>query len=135
VFTLRFSSSSHTVKKIRQHLGTRTSGRVFQTRNGKRINTESVLDEQLYSLLDRLKIPRGGMHAFRHGHVSHLQANNAPCDFVKAQIGHSSLATTSGYTHFPESFKREIVERLASQLTLCTQVGNLYPTEIDVNAV
>lgn len=110
---------SNTVEMLRQHLAGRTSGRVFQTRNGTPLNSKSVLQETLYPLLDRLQIPRGGMHAFRHGRVSHLQANGVPSDFTKSQVGHSSLRTTSRYTHFTENFQRETVERLAS----CTQAA------------
>jgi integrase len=110
---------SSTVAMLRQYLGGRTSGRVFQTRNGTPLNSKTVLYEVLYPICERLSIPRGGMHAFRHGRVSHLQSNNVPGDFTKSQVGHSSLRTTSRYTHFSEAFRRETVERLAS----CTQVA------------
>jgi integrase len=60
------------------------------------------------------------MHRFRHGRVSQLQANGVPADFTKSQLGHSSLRTTSGYTHFTDAFKRETVECLAPKLMLCT---------------
>ena len=105
---------SATVQMLREHLGSRTAGRVFQTRTGTPLDTSNVLSEVLYPLCDRLSIPRGGMHAFRHGRISHLQQNGVPSDFTKKQVGHSSLRTTSGYTHFSEQFAPEIVERLAS---------------------
>jgi integrase len=105
---------STTAQMLRDHLGSRTAGRVFQTRTGTPLDTSNVLSEVLYPLCDRLSIRRGGLHAFRHGRVSHLQANNVPSDFTKAQVGHSSLRTTSGYTHFSEAFARETVERLAN---------------------
>jgi len=108
---------SATVRVLQAHLGNRTSGRVFQTRNGTPLNDHDVLVYVLYPICDRLKIPRGGMHAFRHGRVSHMQQNHVPPDFTKAQVGHSSLRTTSGYTHFSEAFKREIVEQLTPSWT------------------
>jgi integrase len=108
---------SGTVRIIKEHLGSRTSGRIFQTRNGTPISDHDVLLDVLYPICDHLKIPRGGMHAFRHGRVSHMQQNHAPPDFTKGQVGHSSLRTTSGYTHFADSFKRDVVERLASSWT------------------
>ena len=108
---------SATVRILREYLGSRTSGRVFQTRNGTPLNDHDLLRDMLHPICDRLKIPRGGMHAFRHGRVSHMQQNHVPPDFTKSQVGHSSLRTTSGYTHFPDSFKREIVERLAPSWT------------------
>jgi integrase len=105
---------SATVAMIRQHLGTRTSGRIFQSRLGTPLANRDVCRRVLRPICEKLNIPPGGMHAFRHGRVSHLQANGAPADFTKSQVGHSSLRTTSGYTHFTDSFKREMVERLAS---------------------
>ncbi len=114
-----------TVQMLREFLGGRTSGRVFQTRNGTPLNESNVLKQVLYPICDRLGIPRGGLHAFRHGRVSHLQQNAVPPDFTKSQVGHSSLRTTSRYTHFSERYKREIVDVLAHHgltLTRWTQL-------------
>jgi integrase len=114
-----------TASMLKQCLGGRTSGRVFQSRSGMPLDTSNVLSEVLHPLCDRLSIPRGGLHAFRHGRVSHLQANNVPGDFTKGQVGHSSLRMTSGYTHFSEDFARETVERLASELPSWTHSEEL----------
>ena len=72
---------SGTIEMLKTHLGSRTSGRVFQSRSGAPLDTSNVLSEALHPLCDRLKIPRGGLHAFRHGRVSHLQTNNVPGDW------------------------------------------------------
>jgi integrase len=114
---------SGTVQSLKEHLGTRTSGRVFQTRTGTPLENHNVVRQVLKPICERLGIAPGGMHAFRHGRVSHLQANNVPTDFTKAQVGHSSLRTTALYTHFSEQFVHETVERLASKLMSCTQVA------------
>jgi integrase len=112
---------SATVAILRQHLGSRTSGRVFQSRVGTPLENRDICRRVLTPLCKRLGIVPGGMHAFRHGRVSQLQTNGVPADFTKSQVGHSSLRTTSGYTHFSEAFKRKTVERLASKLTFCTE--------------
>ncbi len=103
-----------TAQMLRNHLGIRTAGRVFETRNGTPLETHNVVRQVLKPLCKSIGIMPGGMHAFRHGRVSHLQQNGVPPDFTKSQVGHSSLRTTSGYTHFSENFARETVERLAS---------------------
>jgi hypothetical protein len=59
-----------------------------------------------------------------------MQASMMPGDFVKNQIGHSSLRITSNYTHFEHGQKREMAERLLS----CTQTGNLYSVANHTNA-
>jgi integrase len=114
---------SSTVAMLRQYLGNRTSGRIFQSRAGTPLENRDICRRILKPLCKRLGIAPGGMHAFRHGRVSHLQTNGVPTDFTKNQVGHSSLRTTSGYTHFSDAFKRETVERLASKLTSCTQAA------------
>lgn len=116
---------SATIRMLQTYLGDRTSGRVFQTRNGTPLNDHDVLLDVLYPICDRLKIPRGGMHAFRHGRVSHMQQNHVPTDFTKNQVGHSSLRTTSGYTHFSDAFKRELVEQLAPSWTHSEQLDSV----------
>ena len=124
---------SNTAQMLRDHLGCRAVGRVFETRNGTPLETHNVVRQVLKPLCKRLGIMPGGMHAFRHGRVSHLQANNVPADFTKSQVGHSSLRTTSGYTHFSEDFARETVERLASGLPSRTHSGKLDSGETAAN--
>lgn len=114
---------SATIAFLRQHLGRRTSGRVFQSRVGTPLENRDICRRVPTPICKRLGIVPGGMHAFRHGRVSHLQTSGVPADFTKSQVGHSSLSTTSGYTHFSDAFKRKTVERLASKLTSCTQTA------------
>ena len=109
---------SGTILMLKEHFGDRTIGRVFQTRNGTPLANHNIVRQVLKPICKRLGIEPGGMHAFRHGRVSHLQASNVPGDFTKNQVGHSSLRTTSGYTHFTEEFIRDTVERLS---TSCAQ--------------
>ncbi len=59
------------------HLDGRRAGRVFQTRNGTPLckrNSRRRLNE----LLRDLKLPKAGLHAFRHSRVSVLQAMGVP---------------------------------------------------------
>lgn len=111
---------STTGAMLQKHLGGRTSGRVFQSGVGTPLENRDICRRVLTPLCKRLGIAPGGMHAFRHGRVSQLQSNGVPADFTRNQVGHSSLRTTSGYTHFSDDFKREIVERLAPKLMFCT---------------
>ena len=89
------------------HLNGRTSGRVFQTNRGTPYCKGNVR-RKLNELLKKLKLPKAGLHAFRHGRVSVLQANGVPGDLVKEWVGHSNLHTTSLYTHFQDDFRQRI---------------------------
>lgn len=108
---------SVTIRMLKDYLDGRTTGRVFQTRNGTPFDNHGVVRAVLKPLCEKLGIPSGGMHAFRHGRVSHLQASNVPSDFTKNQVGHSNLRTTSGYTHFSEAFERDTIERVGPSWT------------------
>jgi len=92
---------------LRQHLAGRTSGLVFRTRNGTPFSKDNVR-RKLQSILKRLGLPKGGLHAFRHGRVSFLRAKGVPDDLVMEWIGHSNLRVTSNYTHFTEAFRQKM---------------------------
>ncbi len=113
---------SATIQMLRDFLAGRQSGRLFQSRAGTPLENRDICRRVLTPLCEKLGIRPGGMHAFRHGRVSHMQANMMPGDFVKNQIGHSDLRITSAYTHFEHRQKRELVEKLLS----CTQSADLY---------
>lgn len=92
---------------LKQHLAGRTSGLVFQTTHGTPYSTNNVR-RKLHSILQELKLPKGGLHAFRHGRVSFLRANRVPDDLIMEWIGHSNLRVTSNYTHFTEEFRQQM---------------------------
>jgi integrase len=108
---------SGTALALSQYLGVRTSGRVFQTKDGNPLADHNVVRQNLKPLCRTLGIPEGGLHAFRHGRVSHSRQTGVPAEFIKRQVGHSSLRTTDGYTHFSEQQQREIIEGLAPSWT------------------
>lgn len=97
---------------LKEHLNGRTAGRVFQTRNGTPF-CKSNVRRKLLSILTTLKLPAAGLHAFRHGRVSVLQASGVPGDLVREWVGHSSLKTTSRYTHFTDDFRKRVAANVA----------------------
>jgi len=84
---------------LRQHLGDRKGGRVFEAKNGSPICGNNVLKRVLHPLLKKLEIPKAGLHAFRHARVTMLRKRGTPADLQKMWIGHSSLRTTDRYSH------------------------------------
>ena len=100
------------VQMLSAHLGKRTSGRVFETRNGTPFCKRNVR-RRLNELLKKLNLPKAGLHAFRHGRVSVLQAMGVPGDLVKEWVGHSNLHTTSIYTHFQDEFRKKVASEVA----------------------
>jgi len=103
---------SDTMAIVKDYLGDRTSGRVFQSRNGTPLVCGNVNRYVLKPLCEQVGIPKGTTHAFRHGRVSVLQQNGVPGDLIKRWVGHSSLKTTSKYSHFTKEFRKETASRL-----------------------
>ena len=93
---------------LKQHLNGRVSGRVFQTTTGAPCSKDGVR-RKLETILRKLGLEKGGLNAFRHGRVSILQASGVPGDLVKEWVGHSSLRTTSRYTHFRDEYRQRVV--------------------------
>lgn len=62
------------ITELEKHLKGRTSGYLFQTRNGTPLRLSNVLEDKLQPILKELKLiqPGVGMHAFRRGRISQL---------------------------------------------------------------
>jgi integrase len=104
---------SATLRTVQQFVGDRTAGRLFQSASGRPLDMHDVSRRVLAGICDKLAIPRAGLHSFRHGRVSLMQANRLPADFMLSQVGHSSLKVASIYTHFTADQMREMTEQLA----------------------
>jgi integrase len=101
-----------TMAIVKEYLGDRKSGRVFESRNGTPLVNGNVNRFVLKPLCKKIGIPVGTTHAFRHGRVSVLQQGGVSGDLIKRWVGHSSLKTTSKYSHFTREFRKEIAAKL-----------------------
>ena len=117
------------VEMLRQHLGGRTSGRVFQTRNGTPFSKDNVR-RKLHSILEELRLKRGGLHAFRHGRVSFLKKKGVADKMIHDWIGHSTLRMADLYTHFEDADRQQV----ANDLGALKGVSSLVPPVIAPNA-
>lgn len=92
-------------------------GWLFVNSRGHLFIAENVVRQALVPILDALKIPRCGFHAFRHTHTSLLLQSGAPVPVTQAQLRHSDPRVTIGiYGHVIGDDHREAVERVASLL-------------------
>jgi integrase len=90
---------------------------LFATRTGTPHSANKVVQRKLWPILDALKIPRCGFHAFRHSASTLLIDLGATPTTVRAQLGHSDVRVTlESYSHTVEKSQREAVERLAGIL-------------------
>ena len=84
--------------QIKKHLAGRTSGYVFQTRNGTPLLLSNVLEDSLHPILDELGIPRTGMHAFRRGRISEWVYSGVSRQVIRDWAGHGSDKLVDLYT-------------------------------------
>jgi len=96
---------------LRDHIGGRTTGRLFVTKSGQPLTKDNTR-RTLYRMLEKLGIPKGGLHAFRHGRVSILQANGVPPDLIKLWVGHANTRITARYTHFDNAYCQSVAQRV-----------------------
>jgi len=86
------------VQELKKYLGTRRSGLLFPTRNNTPVQENNML-RGLHKVLDKLKIPRAGFHAFRHGRCSFLVRSDVPRSVIRDWIGHASDKMIDRYSH------------------------------------
>lgn len=87
-------------------------GLVFLNDEGRPLDPKFV-DKHLKRLCLKAKVQEISFHKLRHTAATHMVAAGAPLAVVKDQLGHSSIALTTGtYAHMVPSAQKEAVEAL-----------------------
>jgi integrase len=90
---------------------------VFTSKVGGMLHPSAIYRDVLHPLLGKLKIQRGGFHAFRHAHSSLLVSEGANPKVWQKQMRHSDSKTVLDvYSHLVGDDHREAVERVAQRL-------------------
>ena len=92
---------------------------VFCKNDGSPLCPDVLRKDVLYSVLDRLNVPRfsggSGFHAFRHAVASFINAETGNLKLAQKMLGHSTVNLTADvYTHVLQDSEREaarVVER------------------------
>jgi integrase len=99
-------------------------GLLFANHKGQPITSCYVRRDVLHPIRERLNIPRGAFHAFRHGHATTMFSSGANPKVVQDGMGHAHISTTMRYTHVVSEDRRQAVER-AAQVFLRRSAANL----------
>jgi integrase len=87
-------------------------GLLFANAKGQPITSCYVRRDILHPIREKLGIPRGAFHAFRHGLATVLmQEGNARV--VQQQLGHSDMRMLARYAHVVPQDQRAAVDRTA----------------------
>jgi integrase len=84
---------------------------LFANAKGKPITSCYVRRDILHPIRERLCIPRGAFHAFRHGLGTALMQEGTNARVVQQQLGHADLRMLARYAHVVPQDQRAAVER------------------------
>jgi integrase len=120
--------STEVAALLKELVGTRRSGFVFQTRLGTPLHQSNIIRRHLHPHLADLGVAKFGFHTFRRFRVTHLRKNNAPEDLLRGWLGHSAASLTDRYCKLFEdvAYRKQVIERVgngfelpSSQLAVC----------------
>lgn len=93
------------------------NGYLFANRKCNPYSIGKVTEYGLWPALEKLKIERAGLHAFRHAAASELLEQGAPLTVVQRQLRHRDARTTlQKYGHVVGDAQRRAVETLAENI-------------------
>lgn len=93
-------------------------GYLFVTRNSRPPSSNKVVEYQLWPVLDALKIPRCGLHAFRHTVASLIVDAGYGPEVAQRQLRHTNSRTTLGYVHLRGGITEQAMADVANSLKL-----------------
>src|SRR5271170_4746811 len=82
---------SEIVDALREHIGGRTEGFVFTTKDGSQWNVDLVLKE---NRREALKVTRGRLHMFRHRFATRQLHARVPVVVISKILGHGGISST-----------------------------------------
>jgi len=119
-------------QKLRQFIGRRRTGYIFQTEKGSPLHQSNLLRRRLHPILKIIgwdpKNGLAGFHAFRRFRVTHLRKQRVAEDLTRLWIGHSNKSVTDGYVKVSddEGFRRSAVEQAGLGFRL--ELLQLFPS-------
>ena len=120
-----FHVSARLGEMLAVHIGDRTSGPVFVSRNNTPVDLHNVLNRILKPLLTKLGIDYGDVHTFRHFNATTMDSLVIPEAVKRRRLGHGDSSTTDGYDDAVDEDERAAAEKIAA-LILGT-LESLYP--------
>jgi integrase len=92
---------------------------LFVNNRKRPYSADKIVMQRLWPILNSLKIPHCGLHAFRHFHSTMLLELGAAPQVAQAQMRHSDpRITLAVYSHVVGDSQRTAVEKVAEVLDL-----------------
>jgi integrase len=131
---------------LREHIGKRTKGYLFETSKGTPLARSNVLRRSLHKILMGMGREKCGFHAFRRFRITYLRKQRVMEVLLRIWVGHSTEGITDRYT--VESLKADFAYRkataeqtglgfhmpLASRSPVAPIAPKMYSTELAATA-
>jgi integrase len=101
---------------LKQFIGDRTAGFIFQTSGGKPITQTNLLKREFHPTLATLGISKRGFHSFRRFRNTHLRNSICPDGLLKFWMGHASKDMSDRYDRVrdDEVFRKEVARSMGT---------------------
>jgi integrase len=100
---------------LREYIGERTSGLLFQSKKGKPLSQTNISRRHLHPALAKIGAEKTSFHAFRRYRVTHLRRSACNPDLVKFWLGHAkkeSITDTYSKLDRDEIFRQQEAKRV-----------------------
>jgi integrase len=101
---------------LKQFMGDRTAGFIFETSSGKPLTQTNLLKRELHPILVTLEIAKRGFHSFRRFRNIHLRSSICPDGLLKFWMGHASKDMSDRYDRVRHDvvFRKEVAGRMGT---------------------
>lgn len=90
---------------------------LFATKNGTPYDNQNIVQWHLQPLLEKLKLPKCGLHALRHMSATIMDSLSIPLNIRQDRLGHADITMTLGtYTHSISADQYETAEKIGKIL-------------------
>jgi integrase len=105
--------------RLREFVGTRTSGLVFQTATGGQLLQSNILHRNFHPILAELKHVKGGFNIFRRFRITHLEKTDCPEALKHFWSGHAPAHVSERYVKLltDRDYRLEWAERVGTGFT------------------
>jgi integrase len=118
---------------LREFLGERKAGFIFQTSGGQPITQTNLLKREFHPLLEQLGISKRGFHSFRRYRNTFLRNARCPEGLLKFWMGHANTSMSDNYDRVRDDlqFRREVAASVGVGFelpkTLSPKKGKVVP--------
>lgn len=114
---------------LKEFVGERASGFLFQNRRGKYLSQTNLLRRGLHPTLEKLGQAKAGFHAFRRFRTTWLRKNRTAEDLIRFWLGHADETVTDGYSKLREDvdYRKEVSAEVGLGFEISAQKPVVVP--------